>query len=319
MRNRNFLTGPPGAAPLAARAAAQYGVVTVADLRAAGLSSSAVSKRVKRGALHPVHHGVYAYAHPALSQEGRWLAAVFAGGAGAVLGHVCVAALILRIDRFPLGDPDVIVPRRHRPVPGVRLHHCRRLDRRDVTACRGIPVTTVARMLVDLSDVLTAHQLVFVIKEAAYRKRLNLRAVRDAMGRANGRHNLGVLKRAIELYLNGSAGTKSPHEDAFLALLPPGIPEPLVNTQLAGFEVDFLWPEQMLVVEIDGGGHERPTAQRKDALEDRLLRGAGYTVLRAPDTDFVRRPLEVIARVCEGVQNRSVLRGRPGAAPSAIA
>ena len=59
------------------------------------------------------------------------------------------------------------------------------------------------------------------------------------------------------------------------------IPEPLVNTQLAGFEVDFLWPEQMLVVEIDGGGHERPTAQRKDALEDRVLRGAGYTVLRA--------------------------------------
>jgi hypothetical protein len=253
------------------------------------LTSSAVSKRVKRGALHPVHPGVYAYAHPALSQEGRWLAAVFAGGPGAVLGHLCVAALILRIDRFALGDPDVIVPRRHRPVPGVRIHNCRRLDRRDVTTCRGIPVTTVARMLVDLSDVLTAHQLAFVIKEAAYRKRLNLRAVRQAMVRANGRHNLGVLERAIELYLNGSAGTKSPHEDAFLALLPATIPEPLVNTQLAGFEVDFLWPEQMLVVEVDGGGHERPTARRKDALEERVLRGAGYELLRFTDVQVHRQ------------------------------
>ena len=53
-----------------------------------------------------------------------------------------------------------------------------------------------------------------------------------------------------------------------------------MNTSLAGFEVDFLWPESMLVVEIDGGGHDRPPARRKDDLEDRVLRGAGYTVLR---------------------------------------
>ena len=122
MRNESFLTGPSGAAPLAARAAAQHGVVTVADLRAAGLTGSAVSKRVKRGALHPIHPGVYAYAHPALSEQGRWLAAVFAGGEGSALGLLAAAALILRIDRFALGEPDVLVPRRHRPVPGVRLH-----------------------------------------------------------------------------------------------------------------------------------------------------------------------------------------------------
>jgi very-short-patch-repair endonuclease len=107
-----------------------------------------------------------------------------------------------------------------------------------------------------------------------------------------------VLARAIELYLSGSAGTKSPHEDAFLALLAPtAIPEPLVNTQLAGFEVDFLWPERMLVVEIDGGGHERPTARRKDALEDRVLRGAGYELLRFTDVQVHRQPEVVFATV----------------------
>ena len=174
--------------------------------------------------------------------------------------------------------PEVLVPRRHRPVPGIVIRSCRRLDPRDVTTCRGIPVTTVARMLVDLSDVLTPHQLAYVIKEAAYRKRLRPR--RDAAGRrarATAASHLDVLERAIELYLHGSAGTKSPHEDAFLALLPPTVAEPLVNTQLAGFEVDFLWPEQRLVVEIDGGGHERPTARRKDALEDRVLRARGLS------------------------------------------
>ena len=172
----------------------------------------------------------------------------------------------------------------------------------------GIPVTTVARMLVDLTDLLTPHQLAYVIKEAAYRKRLDLEATRRAMERANGRRNLHVLERAIELYQSGSAGTRSPHEDAFLALLPDELPEPLVNTQLAGFEVDFLWPESMLVVEIDGGGHGRPPARRKDALEDRVLRGAGYTVLRFSDTDLERRPAEVIARVAAGVGDVKVLQ-----------
>jgi hypothetical protein len=302
--NDNVLAGPPGAAPLVALAARQHGVVTVAQLRAAGLTGSAVSKRVRRGVLHPIHAGVYAYGHPALSREGLWLAAVFAGGRGAVLSHLTAGGLLIDLRRFGLGDPEVIVVRRHRPVAGVRLRHCRRLDPRDVTTCRGIPVTTVARMLVDLTDVLTPHQETYVIKEAAYRKRLDLDATRRAMERANGRRNLSVLERAIELYLKGSAGTKSPHEDAFLALLPPTIPEPLVNTQLAGFEVDFVWPEAMLVVEIDGGGHGRPPVQRKDALEDRVLRGAGYTVLRFTDVQVQARPMDVLAGVARRCPHR---------------
>lgn len=285
------------ATPLVSLAASQYGVVTAAQLRAAGLSASTVRKWVLRGALHRLHHGVFAYGHPAVSQEGRWLAAVYAGGEGAALSRVPGAALVLDLRRFPVGIPEVVVPRRHRPVAGVELHWCRRLDRRDVTTCRGIPVTTVARMLVDLTDVLTPHQLAFVINEAAYRKRFDLSATRRAIERANGRRNLKVLERAIELYLSGSAGTRSPHEDAFLALIESSVPEPLVNTQLAGFEVDFLWPESMLVVEMDGGGHDRPPAVRKDALEDRVLRGAGYTVARFTDKQLAREPAVVLARV----------------------
>jgi hypothetical protein len=267
----------------------------VADLRAAGLDGSAVSRRRARGNLHRVHPGVYAYGHATLSREGRWLAAVYAGGEGAALSHISTTVLILGVHRFPEPLPEVLVPRRHRPVPGVVIRSCRCLDARDVTTCHGIPTTTIARMLVDLSDVLTPHQLVYVIKEAAYRKRFDLDATRRAMARANGRRNLHVLERALELYLHGSGGTKSPHEDAFLALLPATFAEPLVNTRLAGFEVDFLWPERLLVVEIDGGGHERPTARRKDALEDRVLRAAGYRVLRFTDADLERRPADVIA------------------------
>jgi hypothetical protein len=119
------------------------------------------------------------------------------------------------------------------------------------------------------------------------------------MQRANGRHNLHVLDAAIDLYLSGSAGTRSRLEDTFLSLLQfAEIPEPLINTALLGEEVDCQWPQSMLVVEVDGPGHRnRPPAQRGDARKDLKLGAAGYTVLRFTDIEIERRPKEVLARL----------------------
>jgi hypothetical protein len=226
------------------------------------------------------------------------MAAVLAVGPGAVLAHLSVAKLF-RVSRFPDLVPHVLVPRRHRPIEGIVIHECLGLDPLDVTVYRDIPVTTVARMLVDLSDVLTKFQLANIIHEAAFRNRFDLGATRRAMQRANGRHNLHVLEAAIDLYLSGSAGTRSALEDAFLSLLQSaGIPEPLVNTHLEGEEVDCHWPERMLVVEVDGPGHRnRPPARRDDGRRDRKLRAAGYTVLRFTDVEIEFRPDEVLARL----------------------
>jgi hypothetical protein len=225
------------------------------------------------------------------------MAAVLAAGPGAVLNHLSAAALF-RTSRFQAPIPHVLVPRRHRPIEGIVIHHCLGLDPRDVTVFRGIPVTTVARMLVDLSDVLTKFQLANVMYEAAYRGRLNLDATKRARQRANGRRNLHVLDAAIDLYLSGSAGTRSRLEDTFLSLLQfAGVTEPLVNTHLEGEEVDCQWPQSMLVVEVDGPGHERPAAKQNDARKDRKLRAAGYTVLRFTDIEIERRPEEVLARL----------------------
>jgi hypothetical protein len=70
----------------------QWGVVALAQLRAAGLSDDAVQRRVRAGRLHRLHHGVYAVGHTVLKREGRWLAAVLACGDGAVLSHRSAAA-----------------------------------------------------------------------------------------------------------------------------------------------------------------------------------------------------------------------------------
>ena len=78
---------------IARRAALQWGVVSRADLRAAGLSEHGIARRVRDGWLYRLHRAAYAVGHPNPPLEGRFLAAVLACGARAVLSHFAAAAL----------------------------------------------------------------------------------------------------------------------------------------------------------------------------------------------------------------------------------
>lgn len=104
-----------------------------------------------------------------------------------------------------------------------------------------------------------------------------------------------MLDDAIAAHLKGSAGTKSEKEDAFHALVRGRPRKPIANVKVLGFEVDAYWPELRLVVEVDGLGHERPRAKRRDRRQDRALRAAGYTVLRFTDVEIEQRPGDVLA------------------------
>jgi hypothetical protein len=290
-------------AVLARLAACQHGLVNMAQLAEAGLANrNAVRHRVANGRLHRVHRGVYAVGHGRLSQEGRWMAAVLWAGEGAVLSHLS-AAKLWNAWRRRVAGIDVIAPRRrHRPTSGVRVRRCRRLDRRDVTVRNGIPTTTMARTLVDLTDVLDKHQLANVIHEAAFLNHFSAPATHTAIQRANGRHRLDILQAALEAHATGSAGTRSGPEDRFLALVrSAGLPEPLVNTPVnAGgrqIEVDFHWPDRALIVEIDGGGHARPRTRLEDEARDRTLQTAGSRVLRFTDDELDEQPAAVLARL----------------------
>jgi hypothetical protein len=242
-----------------------------------GLSRNGIAKRVARGTLTQRYPGVYAYGRGELSTEAAWMAAILACGPDAALAHLSVAELF-HLSRWPASEPHVIVPRRHRPIEGIAIHQCLGLDPADVSQWRGIPITTVARMLLDLSATHTEYQVAYVINEAAHRRRFDFDATLDARARANGHPGSGVLARALALYLAGSAGTRSALEDRFLELV-AHLPEPLVNMEHLGYEIDFRWPEQRLAVEVDGR-HVRPRDVRNDPARDRVLRAAGYAVER---------------------------------------
>jgi hypothetical protein len=207
--SRNFVQAPPSIdAVLAGLAARQHGVARVTDLLDARLSKSAISRRVARGNLHRLYHGVYAIGHTALSEEGEWMAAALAGGEGAALAGLA-AARLWQAWRYKIERIDVLTRRQMRPVGRTVFHWARTIHPRDVTTYRGIPVTTMARTLVDLTDCLTKWELASVIHEAAFRERYHPRAAKDAIGRANGRRNVDKLEQAVELHESGSAGVRS--------------------------------------------------------------------------------------------------------------
>lgn len=74
-------------------ASAQHGVISRAQLLAGGLGARAIDHRLAAGRLHPLHRGVYALGHRALTREGAWVAATLACGDGAVVSHFDAAGL----------------------------------------------------------------------------------------------------------------------------------------------------------------------------------------------------------------------------------
>jgi hypothetical protein len=270
--------------------ASNFGLTTTDELRASGLTHSAISRRVTRGTLWRRHPGVYSWGPGELSFEAQLIAAVLAAG-DAVIRHRS-AGTLLRVSRFRSAVPQVLVTRRHRPIEGIEIRHCIGLDPRDVTFCRGIPVTTVPRLLLDLAADHTVWQVANVMHEAAYRKLLNVAAIRGMLERR--RRGAPIVERALELHLAGSAGTRSTLEDTFLALV-ADLPEPFVNMDCEGEEVDVRWGE--LIVEVDGPGHLRPSQASIDARKDLKLREAGYMVLRFTDVEIETDPKDVLARL----------------------
>ena len=112
---------------------------------------------------------------------------------------------------------EVTVPRGRAGLPGIEIHRTRMLAPQDFTIEDGIPVTTPARTLLDLSAVLEAPDLATAIDRAERLRIFDLTAVAEVLARANGRRGARALRRAIAAYEPSTQ--KSLLERRFKALL----------------------------------------------------------------------------------------------------
>jgi predicted transcriptional regulator of viral defense system len=261
-------------------------VVALSQIRALGLTASAVRERVAAGRLHRIHRGVYAVGHAALTREGHWLAAVLACGPGAVLSHQSAAALLDLRSTARRSIDVTAAGRAGRSRPGIDAHAAKTLAHADRTTVNGIPCTTVARTLLDLAEVVDRHSLARACERADALRLLDMRAVTAAVARATGRRGAARLRAILDDQDPSTLLTRSELERRFLDLCRlAGIARPAVNTRLqlhdAIIEVDFAWRDARLVVETAGHiTHGTRRAFERDRDRDRRLVLAGWRVVR---------------------------------------
>lgn len=301
---------PPGRAGgdgvgLAELAARQHGVVSVPQLRALGFGESAIRRAVLAGRLHPLHRGVYAVGHVNLSRRGRCSAAVLACGPGAVLSHHS-AAWLHGLARWEPAPFHATGPVPRGPRPPVRIHRARRLEEADRELVEGIPVTSVARTLLDLAATVRFDQLRRLLKRAEELGIFDLRAVDSLLARTRGHHGWGCLRRALALY-RPAAPTRSTLEERFLDLCAEaGLPHPRVNCVEHGYELDMFWPDHRFAVELDvfeTHGTRESFESDRERQEDLLLEG--ITVTRVTGRRLEREPDRVIERVARLLAERA--------------
>lgn len=286
---------------IGALAERQHGVVSRSQLSELGLGRRAIDHRVELGRLRPVHRGVYTIGHRLLSRDARWMAAVLACGSGAVLSHRAAAALWGMRGGTRV---EVTVPGSNRSRRGIHVHRAT-LPPDERTTHRGIPTTTVPRTLLDLSAVVRPADLRSAFRQAEQLRLADSLSLSDLAERYPRKPGIATVKAVLDKARIGLGIVRSELEERFQALLlDAGLPLPKTNQLVEGFEVDCVWPEQRLIVELDGReAHETTHAFEQDRVRDRVLAAAGWHVIR-----ITWRQLHEEAHLVEGDLRRLLSR-----------
>jgi len=188
--------------------------------------------------------------------------------------------------------------RAEHPTPAYVVHFARLLDR-DHAWQEGIPVTSMARTLLDLAAVLSSYRLERAIERAEQLGRFDLPPIEELLGRAGKHPGAARLRRALELYRDDSAVLRSGVERRFRDLVRrAGLPAPAMNFNVAGFEVDAYWADHRFAVEIDVfATHRSRAAFERDRLRQEELKLAGVKMTRVTDVRMRREPRAVAARL----------------------
>ncbi len=283
---------------------AQHAVFDLDQLRELGLTDDAVHKRYAMGRLHRIHHTVYSLVPKTLlKREGLYMAAVLACRPGAVLSHRS-AARLHDLRNYGYSRIEVIVPRRSaRTHDGIRVHRSTTLAAADVTVVNNIPVTTVARTLLDIGGVITQRQLERAFDQAEILEVLDGRAIDDQLARNPTRPGARAVRKVLTDHYIGSTPTENDFEEAFLALTRSlGLSDPRAQFYIdprdgdPPIRADFAWPDQRIVVETDGERtHGTRRAFEADRRRDQRLITAGWTVIRTTWRQIKHRPHELRA------------------------
>jgi len=296
-------------APLHALTRRQLSLLTRAQAREI-LTEDQIEARLRSGHLVIVRPSIYRVGGAAESWEQSQLAACLAGGSASAASFRA-AAWLWRLDGFRVPDQlEITVPRARRArLPGVVVHDTRVMGAAHVTTLGGIPVTTPARTLCDLTACCGLGQVARALNDALRRDLTTLtRIQRVFLDLANrGRRRSTFMRALLEERLPGFDPGESEQEAKIVRwLVGAGLPRPAqqhrVEINGRRYRLDLAYPRQLVGIEYDGwDAHRSRTAFDADRERDIELEEAGWLMLHFTSAS---KRIYVITKVRNALQSR---------------
>lgn len=286
------------------RGAQRHGVITLADVAAAGVPLTTFRRRARRENWLHLAPGVWLL--PGTSPTGRSLATAALSTVRSVAAISHSSALGLHglgnrtLDQAPI---HVVVPHSHRQVVphGVVRHRSRHLDVEDVTRVDEFPVTTPARTIMDIAGNEETWQLEALLLHARQRRLVTVEAVTRELDRRPRLVGAGRLRRAVRaLVLDGSDSLFERRARKVLraAGFQPSHGPRQVPVRDGTLEVDIVIEGHQVLVECDGMAyHSSHRAFERDRRRWNLLRDAGWVLVWVTWHELHETPEEVVANV----------------------
>ena len=249
------------------RAAGQFGVISRRQLQGLGISPSRAESWLRRGLLHPLYPGVYAWGRTDRSTEGELAAALVYAGPGACLTSLTALWWQELLGRRP-ESLHVAAPGRARSRSGITISHPRKISR---SLHRGIPVAPLAHSLTLAAQILRRDSLRLVLARAEFNGVLELRDLEASLGQ--GRAGVAAVRAALATHLPQLALCANGLERGYVLLCERArLPLPEPNARIGRYRPDMLWREPRLIVELDGDrAHTTPAQLAADAARQNTL------------------------------------------------
>ncbi|HET7016814.1 MAG TPA: type IV toxin-antitoxin system AbiEi family antitoxin domain-containing protein [Streptosporangiaceae bacterium] len=302
------------------------GIITAAELAQAGLTDSMINVLVGRGVLIRAARGLYARSEQVrqvtATEHGK--AAYRVAAAVAIIGPEAVgshadAAAVHKIDLLTRPNPNAISV--SRPLDAPRSRSSQRpyiqlrisdLPAEHRTVQYGVPLTSVARTVVDLARTTSLREGVVIADSALHRKlttKTELYAVIKRSGRWPG---IAQARRAVDF---SDALAESPFESlARLVFAEGGLPTPELQAWVGGDgrplgRVDFYWQDHSTVAEADGAvKYSDPRRAQEQLQRDDYLRQAGFQVVHFTWQQLHTNPAQVLQSIRAAFSQAAALR-----------
>lgn len=292
--------------PLECIAVRAHGLVSVGELRAAGISDERRRTLVQRGVLRPVGRRVFRLAGSPSTERQRVLAACCE--LGAVASHRTAAALH-GLSGFALGPPvEVMVRDRRQSARSSlgRVHTTTWLPPDDVVVVDAIPSLGLARTLFSLAALVPEVprvDLTDAVEEALATGRAREAWLWWHLERTRRRGRNGVSEFEAAMVSAVAAGpTESWLErETIRVIRAADLPQPVCQARIKAqgafvARVDFSYPGTTAILEVNGHRFHSSRAQlQRDAERRRKLVGLGHAVYDFTYDDVVKRPESIVA------------------------